>query len=293
MNATRADHTRATLWMRTLSTLQVPWRATRLCAPSLASAFPVRLVIYHIILLCLVPALLRPTRRYHLGATSLGRQRATSRFSNITPLDHTPTHTHTCTLFFALSLAYTHTHRADVAVFTPKMYANLGVSWAGTVVGFIALIFIPAPILFYKYGKRIRMSSRYAREADAVARRMAEKFQREKMLGTPSASAGGATRRNSVQDLPLETADDLVRSASLSEAKLRGNHSQVDVEKAAAAADVRASDRRQMPQQELEEERDVASIRDVRVGGEADAMALPAVQQARAGTADELRYERR
>ena len=185
---------------------------------------------------------------------------------------------------------------ADVAVFTPKMYANLGVSWAGTVVGFIALIFIPAPILFYKYGKRIRMSSRYAREADAVARRMAEKFQREKMLGTPSASAGGATRRNSVQDqdLPLETADDQRRSLSLSDAKLRGDHhNQVDVEKAGAVADIHAADRRQMPQQKPEEERDVASIRDVRVGGEADAMALPAVQQARAGTADELRYERK
>lgn len=38
----------------------------------------------------------------------------------------------------------------------PKMFGNLGVGWGNSLLGFLALAFIPIPIVFIKYGKVIR-----------------------------------------------------------------------------------------------------------------------------------------
>ncbi|KAF7585396.1 hypothetical protein BBP40_011027 [Aspergillus hancockii] len=43
----------------------------------------------------------------------------------------------------------------------PSMYASLGLGWGNTLLGFIALCLLPVPVVFYFYGKRIRMNSRY------------------------------------------------------------------------------------------------------------------------------------
>lgn len=36
------------------------------------------------------------------------------------------------------------------------MYATLGYGWGNTLLGFLALAFVPFPIVFYKYGERLR-----------------------------------------------------------------------------------------------------------------------------------------
>ena len=41
----------------------------------------------------------------------------------------------------------------------PAMYATLTPHWAGTLLGLIQVAIIPIPVLFYKYGHRIRMKS--------------------------------------------------------------------------------------------------------------------------------------
>ena len=41
------------------------------------------------------------------------------------------------------------------------LYANLGLGWGNTLLGFIAISFVPVPLLFMKYGERIRTSSKY------------------------------------------------------------------------------------------------------------------------------------
>ncbi|EEP76068.1 conserved hypothetical protein [Uncinocarpus reesii 1704] len=38
----------------------------------------------------------------------------------------------------------------------PSMYKTLHYGWGNTLLGFLALAFVPAPILFYKYGERLR-----------------------------------------------------------------------------------------------------------------------------------------
>lgn len=47
-------------------------------------------------------------------------------------------------------------------LFANQMYHNLGVPWATSLLAFLCLAFIPAPILFYTYGKKIRQLSRFA-----------------------------------------------------------------------------------------------------------------------------------
>ena len=42
----------------------------------------------------------------------------------------------------------------------PKMYETLNYGWGNTLLGFLALAFVPGPILFYKYGERLRTRAR-------------------------------------------------------------------------------------------------------------------------------------
>lgn len=41
----------------------------------------------------------------------------------------------------------------------PAMYEKLNPHWAGTLLGLIQIAIIPIPVLFYKYGYKIRMKS--------------------------------------------------------------------------------------------------------------------------------------
>lgn len=38
----------------------------------------------------------------------------------------------------------------------PAMYSSLALGWGNTLLGFLSLVFVPFPILFYKYGERLR-----------------------------------------------------------------------------------------------------------------------------------------
>lgn len=48
------------------------------------------------------------------------------------------------------------------ALFATQMFHNLGVQWAGSLLGFLAVAFMPIPFLFYIYGERLRKTSSYA-----------------------------------------------------------------------------------------------------------------------------------
>ncbi|KXT04014.1 hypothetical protein AC579_5438 [Pseudocercospora musae] len=46
-------------------------------------------------------------------------------------------------------------------LFAPYMFHNLSVPWATSGLAFICLAFVPAPVIFYKYGARIRAKSQF------------------------------------------------------------------------------------------------------------------------------------
>lgn len=54
---------------------------------------------------------------------------------------------------------------AGFPMFAAAMYKKLGVDWATSVLGFIAVGLFPVPILLYIFGERIRKLSRYAPNA--------------------------------------------------------------------------------------------------------------------------------
>ncbi|WWC90732.1 uncharacterized protein L201_005669 [Kwoniella dendrophila CBS 6074] len=59
-------------------------------------------------------------------------------------------------------------------LFTVDIYNKLGIRWAGTLFACLAVLFIPAPFIFYKYGSKIRRLSKAAREADDLGQSMAK-----------------------------------------------------------------------------------------------------------------------
>lgn len=48
------------------------------------------------------------------------------------------------------------------ALFATAMFHNLGVDWAGSLLGFLAVAFMPIPLLFYIFGGKLRGMSSYA-----------------------------------------------------------------------------------------------------------------------------------
>lgn len=72
-----------------------------------------------------------------------------------------------CYLFFAASaLAGNAFLRsafgAAFPLFALQMFENMGIKWAGTLLGCVAVALIPVPFMFYKYGKQLRQKSKWA-----------------------------------------------------------------------------------------------------------------------------------
>lgn len=47
------------------------------------------------------------------------------------------------------------------------MFDALGVNWASTLLGCVALVLVPIPVVFWRYGARIRTRSKFAPTAKA------------------------------------------------------------------------------------------------------------------------------
>lgn len=45
---------------------------------------------------------------------------------------------------------------AGFPLFGDQMFNNLGIQWAGTLLGCLAAVMIPIPVVFYLYGEKIR-----------------------------------------------------------------------------------------------------------------------------------------
>lgn len=54
-----------------------------------------------------------------------------------------------------------YTFGAAFPLFTLQMYENLGIGWATSLLGFIAVAMLPIPWAFYYWGPRIRAKSSF------------------------------------------------------------------------------------------------------------------------------------
>lgn len=50
---------------------------------------------------------------------------------------------------------------AAFPLFTVQMYDKLGIPWATSLLGFLSLLMLPIPWVFFKYGPKIRQKSAY------------------------------------------------------------------------------------------------------------------------------------
>lgn len=51
---------------------------------------------------------------------------------------------------------------ASFPLFSRQMFQNMGIQWASTLLGCLALCLVPIPVGFYFFGKKMRMKSKYA-----------------------------------------------------------------------------------------------------------------------------------
>ena len=51
---------------------------------------------------------------------------------------------------------------AGFPLFARQMFNNLGIQWAGTLLGCLAAICVPIPVCFYLFGKKLRQKSKFA-----------------------------------------------------------------------------------------------------------------------------------
>lgn len=76
------------------------------------------------------------------------------------------------TIFAASALAANTVLRslfgAAFPLFTQQMYTKLGIHWASTIPGFLALACVPFPFVLYKYGAAIRARCIYAAQSEAA-----------------------------------------------------------------------------------------------------------------------------
>jgi len=71
-------------------------------------------------------------------------------------------------------------------LFATFMFEGMGVQWACTLLGCVALVLVPMPVVFYLYGKKIRAKSKFAPAPDIVQDR---KKDEETRIGNDSALA--------------------------------------------------------------------------------------------------------
>ena len=62
---------------------------------------------------------------------------------------------------FAASMFLRFLSSSVLPLAAPSMYQHLGLGWGNSILGFVALMFVPAPVLMMSFGERLRVRSRF------------------------------------------------------------------------------------------------------------------------------------
>ena len=91
---------------------------------------------------------------------------------------------------------------AAFPLFTTYMYKNLGIHWASSIPAFLALMCVPFPFLFYKYGPVIRRGCKFAREAEEALMKMREtEGEKEQAPPTEAGEADPGSEAGAARDV--------------------------------------------------------------------------------------------
>ena len=93
------------------------------------------------------------------------------------------------TIYAASVMAATAMYRAFFGaafpLFTTQMYHNLGIHWASSIPAFLTLVCVPFPVLMYRYGGKVRLKCKYAKEAALLLAAMEKADEDEKQGDVP------------------------------------------------------------------------------------------------------------
>jgi hypothetical protein len=84
------------------------------------------------------------------------------------------------------------------------MFDNLGIQWAGTLVGCLALVCVPIPVCFYLFGKKLRQKSKFAPTMTIKKPVEEESSEDEEEEHGEIMAALHATRSKAHHDLPTK-----------------------------------------------------------------------------------------
>ncbi|KAF2171347.1 hypothetical protein M409DRAFT_63670 [Zasmidium cellare ATCC 36951] len=108
-------------------------------------------------------------------------------------------------------------------LFTTQMFSNLGIHWAASIPAFLALVCVPFPFIFYKYGAQIRAKCKYAAQSEKFMRDMQQQVQKDpedsKDFATPLDSEEAADEEKYEHDRPREPVEEVERRQSLVESE--------------------------------------------------------------------------
>lgn len=132
---------------------------------------------------------------------------------------------------------------AAFPLFTTYMYDNLGIHWASSIPAFLALACVPFPILFYKYGPKIRESCKYSAESSAFMRKMqiaareaaerqqeAEEAEKDVEFNRDEAPPPHELSSDSDEDEPRHIAAHRIQSKASTRTASSTNHVRVEYE---------------------------------------------------------------
>ena len=115
-----------------------------------------------------------------------------------------------------LADAYRSRYPAAFPLFTTPMYRNLGVHWASAVPGFLALLCLPFPFLFYKYGASIRARCKYTK--------LAEETMKEMMQGSPDKTPKPTEKQEQAADRADAQADNYPVGSNTNDDETSSDH---------------------------------------------------------------------
>lgn len=87
---------------------------------------------------------------------------------------------------------------AGFPLFARQMFDGLGIQYAATLLGCIAVVLAPIPFIFYKYGAKIRQKSKYAPTAPPAPASGSSTEEEEKETANDTALAAVRSRRDSI-----------------------------------------------------------------------------------------------
>lgn len=103
------------------------------------------------------------------------------------------------------------------------MYAGAGIHWASSIPAFLALICVPFPFIFYKYGAQIREKCKYAAQSEKFMKEMQQQVKNDpedsKDFATPLDSEEAVDEEKYEQDRPREPVEEVERRQSLADSE--------------------------------------------------------------------------